>query len=87
MANKTYMVETVVWDDDEKDWEDEEEHWDLSGIEAMKYIAAFLEKYPEAKEADVLTEPEDGMFISLNYYNEEARREYWLSAYCRDRSK
>lgn len=87
MANKTYIVKTEVWDDDYKAWEDEEQHWDISGIETMKYIAEFLKKYPDAEEADVLTEPEDGMFISLKYYNEETRREYWLSAYCRDKDE
>ena len=84
MANKKYLVEYVTWNETEEDWEDEEEIWDISGIEAMKKIAAFLEKYPKAHEADICTEPDDGMFLSLAYFDKEVQKEYWISAYCRD---
>ena len=85
MSNKTYMVEYVTWNEKEGDWEDEEQCWDITGIEAINKIAEFLRKYPEAHEANVETDPEDGMFISLAYMNEEAGKEYWIDAYCRDK--
>lgn len=84
MTNKVYMVETVTWNNTEEDFENEEVTRDLDGIPAMKMIADFLSKYPDAHEANIETDPEDGMFISLCYTMENGD-EYWLSAYARDR--
>lgn len=66
------------------DYCDEEEFWDLTGIQAMKMVAEFLEQHPKASEADIVAEPEDGMFISLVERKENGDKD-WMSAYCMNR--
>jgi len=84
MTNKVYMVETVKWIEDEKDWDNEEQFWDLTGIQAMKKISEFLAAHPNAREANIESDPEDGMFISL-VDTKENGDEDWIDAYFRDR--
>jgi len=84
MSNKKYMVETVKWVEDEGDWDNEEQFWDLTGIQAMNKISEFLKEHPNAREANIETEPEDGMFISL-VDEKENRDEDWIDAYCMDK--
>ena len=84
MSNKKYMVETVKWIEDEGDWDNEEQFWDLTGIQAMNKISEFLKEHPNAREANIETEPEDGMFISLVDKKENGDKD-WIDAYCMDK--
>lgn len=84
MTNKVYMVETVKWIEEDGDWDNEEQYLDLTGIQAMKMIAEFLDKHPNAREADIASDPDDGMFISL-VDRKENGDEDWIDAYCMDK--
>lgn len=84
MSNKKYMIETVKWNEEEGDFEDEEQLWDLTGIQAMRKISEFMASHPNAKEASIETDPDDGMFISL-VDKKENGDEDWISAYCMDK--
>ena len=68
---KTFMVEEVTWNDDEQDYEDEVQYWDLNGVEAMKKIADYLARHPNAGDGYVYCEKEDGMFIALLEIDED----------------
>lgn len=84
MSNKKYMVETVKWIEDEGDWDNEKQFWDLTGIQAIQKISEFLGEHPNATEANIMTEPDDGMFISL-VDKKDNGDEDWIDAYCMDR--
>lgn len=84
MSNKKYMIETVKWNEEEGDFENEEQLWDLTGIQAMRKIFEFMESHPNAREANIETDPDDGMFISL-VDKKENGDEDWISAYCMDK--
>lgn len=81
---RTYLVEEVTWNNEEQDYENEVQHWDLNGVEAMKKIADYLSRHPNAEDGKVYCEEEDGMFISMREIDNDGN-EYWLEAYCREK--
>ena len=81
---KVYEVETVTWNNEDEDFEDEKSVRGLSGVAAMKMIADYLVQHPNAKDGNIATEPEDGMFISMREIDQDGN-EYWISAYCTDK--
>lgn len=79
---KSYLVEEITWNNDEQDYENEEQYWDLNGVDAMKKIADYLVRHPNAEDSTgVYCEDEDGMFIAMREKDENGN-EYWLEAYC-----
>ena len=76
-----YVVYESTWNQEEECFEDESEFWTTDGVEAMKKIADYLKRHPNAKDGSIASDPDDRMFVCMREINEKGD-EYWLDACC-----